>query len=719
MLNKRTLIGWPSYFVNLIALALVIAAVTVHFMLGQTAAEMVGFLAILDHLFDLVLALSLCIFMLLVGISLSKSLKLIFTNTAEALCFPLFLGVGCVGLAILLMGLLEQLRPLPVAALMVLSVFVCRRNLRELYRLILGGWRGITLTRERTILSLLFFSLIALLLTRTLTPPFTADELVYHLEMPKQFVKRGSIYPSYDNFFGNLPLLVQMIYTICQMARSDIAAKLISLFLALATSLSLYAFGARFLSRRIGTIALFAFFSAGMIVEVSVTSYIDVSLAGTMFLATYAMMIYLETEHKGWLWVSAILVGFSLGIKTSAALWMPFLGILYLYERMVTKRQNVSSILKYGCAYTLLAVAIASPWYIKNYIWFHNPIYPFITGEVADFGANGIRYFNAEDEKKLEAHYLNARQEIPNVVNEHEKEIRAYLAARIERHPLRLWEFFTKPNSYLHSNPFHLPNYLFLLTPLILFLRPPRWIVWFVVCSIGFVFCGAWSSYIARYLLPAYPPLTITAAYILVALPKRLSSNKRLAESAPVFATAFSLVFIIITSLIWINQFHALHFLSGAISRSTFLLQVGSYRRTDFINKQLPTNTKVIAIANHVNYGINREYLTDESWFSTNWRRLLIRHTSLDELNEELKTQKFTHVITCRGGFTYGASVGIKGSGGYDLLLMNQDRSSELARSFGPEYELLRNWSIFSLYRAKFLKPIYTDNAGCEILEIK
>jgi hypothetical protein len=55
-----------------------------------------------------------------------------------------------------------------------------------------------------------------------------------------------------------------------------------------------------------------------MVVEVATTARIDVSLAGMLFFATYAMMNFLQTHRVGWLWLSSVFAGFSLGIKQSA-----------------------------------------------------------------------------------------------------------------------------------------------------------------------------------------------------------------------------------------------------------------------------------------------------------------------------------------------------------------------------------------------------------------
>jgi len=187
------------------------------------------------------------------------------------------------------------------------------------------------------------------------------------------------------------------------------------------------------------------------------------------------------------LWLSALFAGFSLGIKHTAALWIFLVGILYLVET-IRSRESIRKVLLYGVLYTFLALAVASPWYIKNAIWFHNPIYPFVTGEVAEFGPNGVRYFNAEDERKLDAHFEAARKAIPDVVAAQQQELRRATNARLERHPMRLWEFFFKPKTYLMAEPYHFPNYLFLIIPLIVFLRPGKWIWWLLILGLAFVF---------------------------------------------------------------------------------------------------------------------------------------------------------------------------------------------------------------------------------------
>jgi hypothetical protein len=110
-------------------------------------------------------------------------------------------------------------------------------------------------------------------------------------------------------------------------------------------------------------------------------------------------------------------------------------------------------------------------------------------------------------------------------------------------------------------------------------------------------------------------------------------------------------------------------------------------------------------------------YLTDESWFATKWRRLLIHNSSLEEVNQDLKGQQVSHILYCPRLFTYAAKMGVSGTGGSDLISQNLSDFEE-ARKLGPEYQFLRNWSTFTLYRSKYLETIYSDDNGCEVCEL-
>jgi hypothetical protein len=675
--------------------------------------DVTGFLALLNNTFPITLALVLSVVLSSVGHAVTRFLRIEFANGAEEIAFSLFLGTGVVGLSLLGLGLLGLLRPWAVLILLAGYLIASHRSWIRLYTVVRTGLQALTLTRETKVVSAIFIALVLLLVLRAATPPNAADEMIYHLPVTKQYVDAGRIYPSFDNSLGNFPFLIHMVYAVCLMANSDIAARVFSCFLALATALALYGFARRYLTRRVAVVSMFAFFAAGMVVEVSTTTRIDVSLAGILFLCTYAMINHLESKQIAWLWMAALLAGFSLGIKLTAGIWLVLIGIMYVYESI--GRKETAAILRRGIVFAVIAVAVASPWYLKNFVWFNNPLYPLITGEVAEFDGGRVRYFDANDERKLNEHFERAKREIPEVVKAQEQELLDAIGRRIERHPLLLWNFFLNPNAYLMSEPHHYPNYLFLLIPFLVFLKKPRWIVWLAVLGVGFVFAIAATSWIARYLLPAYPTLTIVGSYTLNSISERVSILRKL----PIFLIAGLLAVVISTSMLSMRKFHSYRFLIGTASRHDVVNRFTYYRPLQFMNDTLPQNSRVMFLGAQLGYGVERPYISDESWFSTKWRRLLVRNDSLEEVNRDLKQQGVTHILFSPGIFTYAAARGTEGTGGLALMALKTEKTpSELGR-LGPESLLLRNWATFTLYQQHFLETIYSDGNDYYLYKIK
>jgi len=704
----------PSRIVLVAASTFCLSGIIAHVWIGGRN-DVTGLVALLNNTFPLTLALFIAVVLSCVGHTLTGLFRIEFSNGAEEIAFSLFLGTGVVGLSMLGLGLLGLLRPAPVAVLVGCYLVASYRSWSNLYAVARNGLKTVTRTREAKLLASIFTLLILFLALRAATPPNAADELIYHLPVTKDFVEAGRVYPLFDNSLGNFPFLIQMIYAICMMAGSDIAARVFSLLIAATTALALYAFCRRYLTRRVGVLSLFAFFATGMVVEVATTARTDVSLAGMLFLSTYAMINYLDSRRTGWLWLSALLAGFSLGIKHSAGIWLVLIGAMYLIENLIKKRSSIVTMLGRGVAYAVIAAAVASPWYLKNYVWFSNPLYPLITGEVAEYSGGRIRYFDAEDERKLNAHFERAEREIPEVVRTQEQALTEAIGRRIERHPLLLWNYFLNPNAYLMSEPHHYPNYLFLLIPFLVLFKTPRWVVWLALLGVALLLATAWTSWVARYLLPAYPPLTIAAAYTLNAISERISLLRKL----PIFLIAGLLAVVVSTSILSMRKFNSFRFLAGTASRQEVVGSLTYDKPLEFINNTLPPNSRVMFLGAQMSYGIERPYISDESWFSTKWRRLLVHNDSLERVNQDLKAQGVTHILYSPGIFTYAASRGIQGTGGLDLMARSTRDMTGEATGRGPEYQLLRNWATFTLYQQQFLKTVYSDREQYYVFEIQ
>jgi hypothetical protein len=687
-----------------------------------------GLLAPLDRVFDFVLALAISFMLAALGLAVSRVLNIAWANTAETLSISLFLGTGVFGLAVLGLGLLGMLKPIPTLILCALSIIVSRAEIRRLSGLIRGATFS---TPEDKLTILVFLCLMVLLLLRTATPPHVFDEAIYHLPVTRDFVAQGRIFPNFNNSMGNQPFLIHMIYALCLLAGSDIAAKFFSLALSIATALALYGFCERYVTRRVAAIAVSVFFAAGMVVEVSVTTRVDVTVAGMLFVTTYAMINYLQTAERGWLWTSALLAGFSLGVKHSAALWLLLIGAMYVVESW--RRTSFVNTLKYGIGYALIAFAIACPWYAKNYAWFGNPFYPFFTGEVASYGPEGLRYFNSEDERKLDAHFAVVRKENPEIVKDAEGAIAGNANTLRERHPMLPWEVYLKPSTYLMAEARHYPNYLFLVLPLSFFIVRNRWLVWLLALSACYFVMATWTTWIARYLLPLYPALSIISAFTLLTAGDWLKRRNSALRKLPVYVILLALTVVVATSLKSLMSTDSFAFLAGTASRQDFMHGFTWYRPIEFINAELPPDARVMTLGAQMTYGIQRPYLSDETWYTTKWRRLLVHNDSLAGVHQDLKRQGVNYILFDEGLFLFAAGMGLEQGQvvppvprplaaralGTGFESDNELKLSfEEARRLGPNFPLLRNWATFAQYREKYLEQVYSDENGYRIYRL-
>jgi len=682
-----------------------------------------GSLALGARLFDLLLAVGLALLSLGVGRYVCRLLKVEFSGGAEELTFSILVGAGVIGMGVMALGLAGLLRAAAVILLLLIFLLLSIRRLGEMRALLHKGMKEIGGAKWLTAFVLLFSILIIPLLLRAATPPYSPDEGIYQLAVPKLFVEQGRIFPTYDNFSGNMPMLIHMHYVICLMAKAEIAAKIFSLLLAASTAVMLYAFGKRFFGRVTGLFALFIFFAAGMVVEVAVTTRIDVTLAGMLFATTYALIVWLETQSRSWLYVAGMLGGFSLSIKYSAILWLLLLGVTFIVEGM--RRKGFTFVIREGAVFIAIAVIIASPWYVKNAIWFHNPVYPYLTGEVAEYESGKLRYFNLEDEKRIVRHFERSQKEIPEVVKEHGRSLASYAGRRAKRNPFRFWEYFTRPEDYGMAEPGQTPNYIFVIAPLFLLFRRSRWSLWLLCLSVAFFILTAASAWVSRYFLPLYPPLTVLTAHTFTEVAERLGRFRRAGLALAAVIVFISLAVMFGKSEREIREKGVIAYLMGYRSRLNFQSgTLSSYAPAEFINYRLPAGSKVMMIGEQLSYEIRRPCIMDAGWDSIEWRRLLARHESLEEVHQSLKNRGVAFIAYQPALFPFVAWIGRKGSGpsGETMKFGANHVLQASGRASLPDYYVLQqNWATFEMYQRNFLEMIQgdADPMGYKIYRLK
>jgi hypothetical protein len=671
-----------------------------HVKISSDPLHTIGTALVLDHLYNLLVAAAMFAIFYGVGKRLLSMGGFEWNSFAEEFVFSTSTGAAALALLILAAALAGLLNKYAVGFIFLAALILGGGQLLRLVdvaRVVISR----DYSRPVEILYIFGFALVVLVMVlRALAPPHAYDEAIYHLAAVKRFLEAASLGPVYDIAQANTHMLLHMLYAPCLMIGADSAAKLLSVGFSLLASCSLYAYARRFLDQITGYVAALAFFGAGMVVEVATTARIDVTLAGFLFLATYSMMVYLQDRLTKWLWLSAFLAGVAISIKLTGLIWVAMLGGVYLVRTMYSGSMRMRArYLGLGAAYFLLLLAVVSPWLLKNLVYFHDPFYPFGGETATDQRSQPISYFGPAEEGKLDSYFQRAKQNNP-VVAERIRGILADTAARRpERHPLRFWSYFTHPELYNVAEPYHTPNYLLMICPLLLlFARDKNLISQLIICVMFFVVMVL-SAWTARYLVPIYPSLTLIAAYVVVRTTESLRQRSAAARALPLIAivlTTGATLFVEVSQLI---QMRELNYLNGSTSRADFMSQFFYYPSQRFVNENTDREAKVFMVGCQMAYDLQRPYVADATWESTPWRRLLLKADSPEAVREIMRAEGITHVI-----YTPNLNIFSTLTGSLSSARGGADRNR-------PDYyEQWRNWTTFEEFKEKFLQPVDEDS---------
>jgi hypothetical protein len=326
---------------------------------------------------------------------------------AEELPFASAIGMGALAYLILGIGLVGQLRLW--AALLVLAVLAAI-GWREMIRLArsLGGAAALRFrpgphgrpTSGVIVLAAFLLAVFLLTLIGALAPARDNDydSLVYHLTMPKVYVRDGSIHPVPWLTHSNFPFTLEMLYTVGILANDQSLAKLFHWGCGWLAALAVFGFARRWWGSLAGWIGAAIFAAVPLVAWQMMTAYIELGLALYAFLALAALARLGGQEQapaepatpRRWLWVAALMCGWALGVKMLGGAALIFaigtqlwaLARAKIESRKSRVESNVESrISNLGVGrmvlFALIAAAIASPWYIKSYLWTGNPVYPF------------------------------------------------------------------------------------------------------------------------------------------------------------------------------------------------------------------------------------------------------------------------------------------------------------------------------------------------------
>lgn len=133
----------------------------------------------------------------------------------------------------------------------------------------------------------------------------------------------------------------------------------------------------------IGLLAVAALVFTPIFLDYSVLGYIDVPIGATALLAVVALQLGLRESRTDWLFASAAVGGFLIGMKASFLVLLPVFAVALAWAALVAgaRRAAFAGVLAVLCA-------VSAPWYVRNLVLAGDPIAP--TLNIALYGRDGL-----------------------------------------------------------------------------------------------------------------------------------------------------------------------------------------------------------------------------------------------------------------------------------------------------------------------------------------
>ena len=473
----------------------------------------------------------------------------------------------------------------------------------------------------------------AVALVAALAPPTAKDTVLYHFALPKAYIAAGGGIEVPYNIAGYYPLGVElhavwaMLLGAPMSARAGEAAAGATFFL-FAPLLVMVVHGwarERGLDRAGAVAAALIVAWVPTAYDVAASAYVDLALAAYTALAVRAFGRWwttLDARHLVWITVG---IGGALSIKLSAAFVILPLALLALLRALgPTSGRSGPAIAGSALVALGAGVALAAPWYARNWIRTGSPVFPFYLG-IWPARAPGWDLERSQLYETLFSLYGSAQGGLDYLLT-----------------PLRL---------AVAAQPDQPQFYDGVLGIAVAFALPLlAWALWrrrldvelrlaLLVSACLFVF-WLFSSQQLRYLLPALPGLAVAIA----AAGATLGGTRGRALRALILGAAALGVPV---TLAWFLTMDPVRVVLGGEDRPEFLRRrLDYYPYYEVVNRELPPTAKVWLInMRRDTYHLERPYFSDFIFEDYTLTRYVRAAAGYEEIRARVRADGITHLL--------------------------------------------------------------------------
>ena len=543
-----------------------------------------------------------------------------FSSFGEQAFFSAGTGLAIIGYSVFLLGIFQLFSPASFFILFIILAFLSLAGWLQLRtRTTMPAIQSLQHGFDKAAILIVIVSLAAGVLL-VLTPETGTDALIYHLGVPKLFLKHHGFYFIEGNIFSNYPLHSDMLFLVGLFLHGDVMAKGIHFFVLLWVLFGMYQFVRhRMPEHSFPVLSAVIFYTIPSVFITSHMAYNDLFVTYFSMAAVFAFINWLDRNEQGWLILCGVSSGLAIAGKYTALL-LPFLGCLGILWASHHHRMEPRKAIHTLFLYLSVVIILGSPFYVKNWIMTGNAFYPFFY-EI--FGGKG---WDPEQARFYDLFVQNLGMG---------REFIDYILL-----PWNL-SFHAKINSPQFDG---ILGPVFILTlPFAVGMRNMNSLlkIFMVYCAITFMF-WAGSAQQIRYLMPIFPFLAILTGSVLSYYRKK--------------TIVFFILMLMIIGGLTFNGYHITgHFLKvrplgvaiGCEDRETFLSRMlPSYNIFQFANKNLPEHSRIFLIYMK-NWGFlcEHDYYSDSMFESYTIQKILSRSPTPSAVHRELRARGFTHIM--------------------------------------------------------------------------
>lgn len=491
----------------------------------------------------------------------------LYNSVWEEISISTSMGLGVIACLVFFSGIIGFLYSSAVLTAIVILQLVCYQSWIDLYSRI-----KFQKPKKTLIGALLLTIIFAPSFLFSLFPPTAFDSIMYHLPFAKIYIQNHQIVPAIFTRYSFSPQTNEMLFTLMMLFDKDVGAQLVQWLMMLLVSTMLIAWGCRVFSFQSGLWAAALWLATPLVILLGTSAYIDIGLTLFVTLTAYSIFNWITTKEKSWLIFAAVFCGLAVSSKYSALIFLGIFGLIVLYRSIRESRFSDVFI------FSIIAGSIAAPWYLRNFYYTGNPLFPFMASLF------GYSYWNAGDIGRQLTDWANNGIRGRSYQFYYDGLILAFPTLLI----LPIVIFFGIKNSYIKA-----------LLALVLI----------------FVLFWLTSASLPRYLLPVLPLVCLATAASLILFIKRISFLRN--------ATENNLIVFLIALLIilpgWLFAAIKVHkrlpLPTDQQQRDVFLSQqLDTYPIYKFLNEQRGKNYKVYAyFDSNMAYYADGKFMGD--WF--------------------------------------------------------------------------------------------------------